>query len=512
MLPAEDPQLESPPRSYRGATTEDDFQLDDFDSLGYWWTPDEKEARRPGRLTWSADEGVILRLLGSFENDGLRFPFARGVVDDHPIVYPAIYGELQSDVGAGRNVTLLNATVDGYSGPWPEGAGGDVIRASSGALVGFHLPTSEADGLDRVRFELERLWEWSRHSGFIDRQTIQFGEFTIDWSIPDPLRATLPDGTAIELHTGFHEIGAQTPAPHVEEVPYIDVAVTDGASIEELSRRYVKPIRDLVTLAVEEPVEVIAEYFSSPSTTAGSERQSGRRFAQLARRRSKVTARKHDRDHLLRLDMLFDLRDYPGSWNELVRNWLDLQDSLGPALNVYFAYRTSPSTYVEPRFLSLVQVIEGVDSRISGDRVLARGEHRARVDAIVESAPTELQEWVREKLQGANFKTLDSRIRNTFEPVAAILAELIPNPDGYIKAIKCSRNAYTHVSQGRGEFVLRGGELFWLTERIDWMIKASLLLRLGFPEDAVGELLNRNSRFQWAIRFSRDALAAIDEV
>lgn len=484
--------------------------MDEIDAQGYWWRPEHASEQLPGRLTWSNEDGVILHLLGTWEprSSAMQLAFS----DAEPLVYPVLHGRLQIDPGSGRDVTLLEALVRGYAGDWPSGSGGDVLHASRGALFGHHISPDDVSNLDRVRFELERLWDWTGHSGFANRNVMRVGESAVDWRAPEPLVADTAEGARVELRMDLRETGGRSPVAHLEEIPYVHVEVAEPADIDSLARAYVKTIRNLVTLATDEPVEIIAEYYSAPSVAERmlDGRGAGRKYLPLERRRIAVTAQRRERERLLYVDMLFRLADAPGGWAELIPRWLSLERELARVLDVYFAYRTAPARFVEGRFLSLVQVLEGYHSRRFRDEVLPEQEHRARVKDVTGAAPETHREWARDALWWANRPTLDDRLRETLESTGALLSELIPDTDAFVKAVKRSRNSYTHVSQESDDrYVLRGGQLFWLAAQVDWMIKLRLLIDLGFEEQQIGELLKRNERFQWAVKLARRELADV---
>jgi len=79
-------------------------------------------------------------------------------------------------------------------------------------------------------------------------------------------------------------------------------------------------------------------------------------------------------------------------------------------------------------------------------KALPKEEHRRRVEAAVGVSPAEIQDWVRQKLQGANYTYLDERVAEIFECHNAEAARLFPNVAQLPERIRYTRNHLTHYS------------------------------------------------------------------
>ena len=67
--------------------------------------------------------------------------------------------------------------------------------------------------------------------------------------------------------------------------------------------------------------------------------------------------------------------------------------------------------YMEHRFLSIVQALEGYHRRRFPGQDLTTEQHRARLDAIIGAAPAEHRKWLSEKLAYSNEVSQRKRLR-----------------------------------------------------------------------------------------------------
>jgi hypothetical protein len=83
-----------------------------LDVLGYWWLPEHSDHKVPGRLTWDAEEGGRLELLGELHPLELHMNLlADGEIQPYRIPrtklenqFPVIHGERRE-----QRYTLLNS-------------------------------------------------------------------------------------------------------------------------------------------------------------------------------------------------------------------------------------------------------------------------------------------------------------------------------------------------------------------------------------------------------------------
>ncbi len=153
---------------------------------GYWWLPEQSDAPLAGTLILSEEDGVKLNLMGFF---GSKLEL-HGIEDmpEHPIVL----GVIQN----GKEVTLEDTHAIGMNMSFP---GFPTLNLSAkAAYVGGHFGNEDELRFHEARLETNHLLGWIGQSRFHRRiplqERITEQPFEIGFSLPEPVRALLPDG------------------------------------------------------------------------------------------------------------------------------------------------------------------------------------------------------------------------------------------------------------------------------------------------------------------------------
>lgn len=460
-------------------------------SAGLWWLPGREGDQVGGILRWPTDGANSLQLIGTFEALGSG---ALTEVRNYPLVLG-----LTEESGP---ITLLNCTAMGEKLQVP-GYVSQRFRAFGGMLRGALIDSEAQLTFNRAYLELPHLVSWSRLSGlaFQIEETKGQGKkygVQIRYDHPEKLTATAGDAE-IRLSSGFQTkaLGSQV-ASAVEEILSIAVELESPLALEELSRRFIGPIERLLMFALDRPIVASRTHLESPHVlrTAGGETAP----ITLEFVPPPSIVEKLDRaEKLLHVhDMLFELADYSGGWTTLLPRWLEVYHSLSTALSRYFGIMSAPSRFVEARFLNMAQVAEAIHRErfpdVSTDEPAV---HEARMEAILKACPPEHREWLERQLAYSNEAKFRHRLKDLLGIVAPAVADLLPNKKSvgdFVESVIAARNHYTHP--GGDKEVAAGAALYWLTERLGYVIRAFLLDELGFDADQSRSLLARNLRYQ----------------
>ena len=115
-----------------------------------------------------------------------------------------------------------------------------------------------------------------------------------------------------------------------------------------------------------------------------------------------------------------------------------------------------------------------------------------RVEAAVGGSPAEIQDWVRQKLQGANYTYLDERVAEIFECHNAEAARLFPNVAELPERIRYTRNHLTHYSGNTNSTkYLTPKEMVEVSWHLRVFIWICLLKELGISGKAIERLIKR---------------------
>jgi hypothetical protein len=167
--------------------------------------------------------------------------------------------------------------------------------------------------------------------------------------------------------------------------------------------------------------------------------------------------------------MLFSLEDIKQRTIELIGRWFEISERLRGVCNPYFGILYKPKSYVDTRFLTVYQSLEVYDRlrrETSGDDTPSigpsKGEHLARL--IHEHAST---------------------VAPLFE---GNIHDAVTNLIHY-------RNFVVHRDSSIGDDPEYGRKLFWLTQRLMFLMKACFLTELGIPDEEQLKFFRRNQMY-----------------
>lgn len=469
--------------------------MDSFERLGVWWLPDEPDRDVAGVLRWSREEGVRLDLVGRLQEPETSNLFGREGLPHYSIVHGMLKDKVQRSMD--RAVTLLGCQVMRDSGE--TSLPSEDVRATI-ALLDHYFTTTEPR-FDHLKLRFDYLWDWAGISGFEHREVdADFTRWSMSWQLPDYLSASGIDNETITLGLGRKENLSIKPIRGLEEFAEIVVEVAEPLTIDELGDQYLRPIQNLLTLGVDYPVQVTSVRLSSPDVLAvtmdGTVR--GRDYVHMLRQPGPHTVAPR-RYQPYAHDMLFTLDDYESGWPQLIPTWLQLQDKLELAGDVFFGTRYAPASYLETRFLSIAQAVEGYHRRCFSNEDIPAEEHSRRLEEVLSAILEQHLEWAGSKLKYANEPSYARRIKELIKTTDPLLRQLLGKTSRFARAAVQSRNFYTHLKQESEDAVARGEDLFWLTEKLSWLLRVRLLLDLGFTHKHCAELLERNRAFRWAV-------------
>lgn len=176
--------------------------------------------------------------------------------------------------------------------------------------------------------------------------------------------------------------------------------------------------------------------------------------------------------------MLFTLADADPDPSALLQRWIERQGRLEPVFNLYFGALYDPDPYLEVKFLAFAQALETYDIRRRGQ------PKRASLAARTRDVLSRYEE-VSRQIVGDDIEAFVVDFRNT-------------------------RNYYTHYDPGLEKKAARGGALLLLTTQLQTILEMSLLGELGFPGQAIEEILDRSLRFA-QVRHVRERVAGGDQ-
>lgn len=196
--------------------------------------------------------------------------------------------------------------------------------------------------------------------------------------------------------------------------------------------------------------------------------------------------------------MLFTARELPGGFAHGLRRWFEIHERHSTAVELLLGVGYAPFIFSEQRFLALAQAIEVYQREAIGGAPLPRTEHRRRVREITSAiTDSDLAGWAESILREANRLRLAERVAGVIGRLGDLGREIVgDDEETFVRRVVQTRNDLTHRDQ-RGAWVLEEPARYWHGQALDWLLRASLLVDLGFSSEEVGSRIRRNTRYDW---------------
>jgi ApeA N-terminal domain 1 len=146
------------------------------------------------------------------------------------------------------------------------------------------------------------------------------------------------------------------------------------------------------------------------------------------------------------LAMLAPFPQIEKQFKSIVQSWFRVAAELEPVVDLFSAVAFRHSLHSNAEFLALVQALEVYQARLFNSKALPTKEHNSRVKAVVSRAPKKFRTWTQQKLESANYKYLDERLREVFESHKPEVERLFPNLAELPEKIRYTRNYLTHYT------------------------------------------------------------------
>jgi hypothetical protein len=195
-----------------------------------------------------------------------------------------------------------------------------------------------------------------------------------------------------------------------------------------------------------------------------------------------------------RFEMLFSRGDLPGGFETAVARWLERAGNLDPVYRLFLGTVYNPRSYLEQRFLNLVQALEVYHRRALYVPDLPREEHERRVGEILDAVPEEHKGWLERKLQVVSEPSLDQRLHKIFKRHLGIVESVIDRKKGvraeFIEKVVATRNFRTHFDDSKKYKAARGEDLYQIMRKLNLVLEACLMEEIGFSPEKTKDAIS----------------------
>ena len=197
-------------------------------------------------------------------------------------------------------------------------------------------------------------------------------------------------------------------------------------------------------------------------------------------------------------NMLVQHSEMQSTFPTIVQKWFKYHERLDSVLNLYFAVVSNPTLYANHEFLFLAQALEVYHSSNPNftSSIQPLPEFRKRIKLMLDPIAEPDRDWLKEKLNFANQKTLAERLEDIIDANKAELIQFVEKPAKFAEVIRHTRNFYTHFDKK----LQRRGKVagFDATLLLSWQMRALLeicvLKDLGVNGPPIQKIINRFKR------------------
>lgn len=476
---------------------------------GHWWLPDDPEKVVPGILRYEPEAGLLLALIGGFEDRIMR-PMGDGggfAVLEGSRSWPVILG-----VADNKEITLLDTlpiSTKSYGfGLGLEGPHKQTVSALT-ALVGAHLESEHDEVFTSCLVSVENLKRWAASSvftgttGMKDERLDGRGTISVE-PVDEP--SVVVDGTTITLaheHTlpHFDDRRGET-VGRMRDTVFLRFRPEAPFSLGA-AREQAKAVQDLVSLATHRAAGMLWLRLRMPPEDRAYPEGYPIHDREVAVYSDVTVLGDPQAKAVAHRDMLFTCEHIP--FEEIVPRWWRVRDTFLAASNMVLGLRYAPAHYVEGNLLTAVGAAEVMHRALDIDLPhLPREDFEVFRARLLDNTPEEHQSWVKGAIR--NEPTLRERLRSLAAlPDAEAMETLVPDVEQWAKVATQARNDLAHTGQTPRQSV---DELISAVKVTTTVVVMNLLQALGLPGERQREILNDHPELRYTAKQARENLAS----
>lgn len=271
-----------------------------------------------------------------------------------------------------------------------------------------------------------------------------------------------------------------------------DVPVTAQFKLDEpilyevFTERFVKPLKDLITLTTREPTEVEAVTLLFPREEEekwwGDQKPiQGHDDVEIVERTTLTRIPRREREFAL---IPMPLRAWGPDAPRIIGRWFEQRASLGGPGNLFFATLGKRDIRLENDVLGLLSVAEGYHRGRFDDPPFTAADHQAALEAMIGALGEQVQvDHYRDRLRHANQQSQKRRVRILYDRAEEVLVE-VGKWRKQLQSLIDTRNFLTHWHVPTGS-VLEGWDLYAALNRLRIVIEINLYLDLEIDPDVI---------------------------
>jgi hypothetical protein len=378
---------------------------------GRWFTPDKRDSPVYGTLSFSKEEGAILKLDGTFRD--VEYLLTTDTVEQ------VIFG-LSAD---GEAITLFDCFCTNFSlSSLPSTS----TYFAHLLLIGKHVRNPETQQLKKLQVAYSGMEHWVNKKLFMVERGQERTSVTLNPPVNIPLVTN--DHQDICISTAGLLAAKWTSLKFNQSTRFVikDTQNSTFKALRTISHR----INDFLTLVCGQPVEV------QHMGVVCADGQVVKVYFQPIR-----AARKPFSPGKVLLRLTDSSSNQIGS---MLSEWLSKYEHLRSSFDLYFATIYNPGAYSKERFLSLARAIEAYHRCTYSNCDIDPDEHDKRVEEVISAVPKTHQEWLRKQLLFSNEPSLRKRLQDLMRDPANVIFPDHKLQKKLVQATVETRHSLTH--------------------------------------------------------------------
>lgn len=444
--------------------------------VGYWWLPDEEDKKIYGTLKISEADVFILETLEHFKGNEL---IEKTTISTD---FPIIFGIARLEGGnKDFNLKLLECSIISNN---PNKLNYCKIIVSF-FLKYSHSNDTEKSCFNKVSIRPLNIDKWALAKGF-KFEPESSGSFSLDYNTPKVI--VLLDSVDVKISIGFvvnynfpNEQGFK-----MSQLAYVNIDFSESKEMNSL-RKFVKIIQDFLTLAINHPLFIEEYEFITHKLNEENEKENLRyTFYQnekyIDKRYKSVNP----------WNMLFTLNDIQTFCPNALSNWFTKQDEIKFTINNLFSTIYNGYLYVENTFLDYVFALEVYHrNRYPNQKLQSVGYLEKRTRIIENITNPSDKQWLEARLNEYKKEpNLCLRLENLNDIYGENYKDIFIADSLFIKKVVETRHYLVHHGVKYPELIIKDEfELYDCTQKLEVMIKAILLLEIGFDTKFINSRL-----------------------
>ena len=462
--------------------------------LGEWWlanpTDDESENaipdhRVPGEFIDDGKSSPRLTTIGSLSAPGSSDIFL--TLSDNKN-HRAIWG-----IDANGDYLSLFDAWRGVSYPLQSGnPGGGTEGWQIGWYASGNAWITRDEPVDRIRIQFDVLDDWTSKSVMVGHD-FSMEPGTINLPTAESNEALVND-IEVSLNFGAHVEPSST-GYHARRFSAFDIV--DIIRVDKIVSKWISPLKTLLELLTCKPVRVTTVTAAFPD---GSHRHVTLHPNILQSTEELDTSRGQ-------LDMLAPLATLQNSgldFSTLVNNYFSLEATKRSRKHLLAMHQLAHSQSrlldksADAELLAAFKAVELFHSAAMGGSDLPRAKHRERIDAIVDNAPDEWQEWARKHLKDKNQKPLIQQLDEVVKRAGKTGVSVLEAWPGFCKVAVGSRNEIAHGKMSEDPDA--GLRYHAMSVGLRWVLRHVYLRKLGASQKKAYEIVAASNDFRQEMR------------